>query len=136
MFIRALTVGVISLSAASAPADSFYTRSPDDPKAVVVARAAPIDEAAGATRAIQEAIDAVQSPRRQVLVLLPSGRDRLTESLFVWPGIRVIGCGPTRPVLFLAETTPGYQDPEDEAYMVFFAGRRPGANDAGRPAPQ
>jgi len=135
MLVRVLTV-VFASMAAAAHADSFYTQCPDDPKAVTVARASAQAGSADDSGAIQQAIDTVQSTVRQGLVLLPSGRYRLTRVLNVWPGIRVIGCGPTRPVLFLAANTPGYQDPTDESYMVFFAGRRPGANDAGRPAPQ
>ena len=35
-----------------------------------------------------------------------------------------------RPVFVLGENTPGYQDPDNENYMVFFAGGRPAARDA------
>jgi Pectate lyase superfamily protein/SMP-30/Gluconolactonase/LRE-like region len=75
--------------------------------------------------AIQQAIDRVQETTGQGIVFIPSGRYRLTRTLFVWPRIRLIGYGPTRPVLVLADDTPGFQS--GPAYMVFFAGFRPGA---------
>src|SRR5262249_22043668 len=52
------------------------------------------------------------------IVFLPSGRYRVTRTLFVWRGIRVIGFGPTRPVLVLADATPGYQ--KGMGLMVMF----------------
>ena len=59
-------------------------------------------------------------------MFLPEGRYRISGTLYVWPGIRLIGYGPTRPVLFLPANTPGFQDPSHEKVMIFFAGGRPG----------
>jgi sugar lactone lactonase YvrE len=72
---------------------------------------------------VQHAIDRVQETSGQGIVFIPAGRYRLTRTIFVWPGIRLIGYGPTRPVIVLADNTPGFQ--EGPAYMVFFAGFRP-----------
>src|SRR6185369_11107359 len=44
-----------------------------------------------------------------------------------WPGIRLIGYGANRPVFVLGENTPGFGDKDNERYMLFFAGGRPGA---------
>src|SRR6516165_605698 len=74
--------------------------------------------------AIQQAIDRVQETTGHGILFIPSGQYRLTRTLFVWPGIRLIGYGPTRPVFVLADDTLGFQS--GPAYMVFFAGFRPG----------
>jgi Pectate lyase superfamily protein/SMP-30/Gluconolactonase/LRE-like region len=75
--------------------------------------------------AIQQAVDQVQETTGQGIVFIPSGRYRITRTLFIWPGIRLIGYGATRPVLVLTDNTPGFQ--QGPAYMVFFAGFRPSA---------
>ena len=75
--------------------------------------------------AIQQAIDRVQETTGQGILFIPPGRYRLTRTLFLWPGIRLIGYGATRPVFLLADDTPGFQN--GPAYMVFFAGFRPGS---------
>ena len=36
------------------------------------------------------------------IVFVPSGRYRLTRTIYVWRGVRVIGYGATRPVFVLA----------------------------------
>ena len=110
--------------AASAWCASYYTVRPDDPKAVYV-------DGPGAggddTAMLQQAIDKVQQTTRQGVVFLAAGRYRVTKTLYIWPGIRVIGYGATRPVLALPPHTPGFEDKDRENLMVFFAGgRRPG----------
>ena len=83
--------------------------------------------------AIQQAIDRVQETTGQGILFIPSGQYRLTRTLFVWPGIRLIGYGPTRPVFVLADDTPGFQG--GPAYMVFFAGSRPATLSPRPPTP-
>jgi hypothetical protein len=56
---------------------------------------------------------------------VPSGRYRITRTVFIWPGVRVFGVGRTRPVLMLPDDTPGFQT--GVANMVIFAGARRGA---------
>ena len=53
-----------------------------------------------------------------------SGRYRVARTIYVWPGVRVIGYGPTRPIFVLADNTPGYQT--GVGIMVMFTGARPG----------
>lgn len=105
-------------------AGSYYTVQPADERAVVVTAeryGVKGDGAADDSAGLQKAIDDAQG-----LVLLPEGRYRITRTLHVWPGVRVIGFGARRPVLVLGAATPGYQDPGQENYMVFFTGSRPG----------
>ncbi|MGH9405300.1 MAG: glycosyl hydrolase family 28-related protein, partial [Terriglobia bacterium] len=106
---------------------SVYPLKLDDPSAVYltpdrfpVHADGNADDGAG----IQQAVDRVQETTGRGIVFIPSGRYRLTRTLFIWPGIRLIGYGATRPVLVLANNTPGFQ--QGPAYMVFFAGFRPG----------
>src|ERR1019366_4069769 len=82
------------------------------------------DGVADDSSAIQQAIDQVQEKDGEGIVFLPSGRYRIGKTIYVWPGVRVIGYGPTRPVLYLGKNTAGFQ--EGIGYMVFFAGGRPG----------
>jgi hypothetical protein len=114
---------------AATPA-SYYTVRLDDPKAVYVTRerfGTVGDGVADDTAALQKAIDGVQETTGEGVVFLPEGRYRLSATLYVWPGIRVIGYGARRPVLGLGDRTPGFQDPEKPRHMLFFAGRRPPA---------
>jgi hypothetical protein len=74
---------------------------------------------------IQQAINKVQETTGQGILFIPEGRYRLGKTLFVWPGIRLIGYCAQRPVFELGKNTPGYQ--EGMAYMVMFTGGRPPA---------
>jgi sugar lactone lactonase YvrE len=119
---------------------SFYTERPDDTKAVYVVRGADGVHGDGVgddTDAIQHAINKVQETTGQGIVFLPEGRYRLSKTIFLWPGIRVIGYGASRPVFVLGKNTPGYQD--GIGYMVMLTGNRPPVSGAlpkrpGRPA--
>lgn len=116
---------------------SYYTVRPVDPKAVhLEALGAKGDGQTDDSAAIQRAIDRVQETVGQGLVFVPAGRYRITRTIYVWPSIRLIGYGPTRPVFVLAPATPGYQDLKAERQMVFFAGSRPrAAGGRGGPPP-
>jgi hypothetical protein len=109
-----LLASVVALQAAS-----YYTVRLDDPKAVYLTRGAADD-----SDAIQQAIDKVQETTGEGVVFVPAGRYRLTKTVYVWPAIRLIGYGTERPVFVLGENTPGYQDPGNENYMIFFTGGR------------
>ncbi|MGO8931404.1 MAG: glycosyl hydrolase family 28-related protein [Limisphaerales bacterium] len=101
---------------------SYYSQRLEDPKVVYVAGPSGGDDGA----AIQQAIDRVHETGGQGIVLLGSGRYRITGTLYIWPGIRVIGYGATRPVIVLPANTQGFQEPTREKVMVLFAGGRPG----------
>ena len=74
--------------------------------------------------ALQQAIDKVQETAGEGIVFVAWGRYRMSRTIYVWPSVRVIGYGPTRPVLVLARDTPGFQ--QGMAYMLPFAGDPPG----------
>jgi sugar lactone lactonase YvrE len=110
-------------------ATSYFTDRPDDPRAVYLTPDKfPVhaDGIADDTDALQQAIDKVEETTNQGILFLPSGRYRITRTVYIWPGVRVIGYGKTRPVIVLGPATPAFQT--GPSYMIFFAGRRPGKN--------
>src|ERR1035438_869843 len=106
--------------AASAWPASFYTQRLEDTKAVYVAPSGQDD-----TAALQKAVNQVQETNGQGIVLLAPGRYRISDTLYVWPAIRLMGYGDVRPVIVLPANTPGFGDASHEKVMIFFAGRRP-----------
>jgi len=107
-------------------ASSYYILRPEDARAAYLTSpdfAVKGDGIADDSSALQQAIDRVQEKTNQGLLFIPSGRYRISRTIYIWPGIRLIGYGETRPVFVLAANTPGFQ--RDPAYMFFFAGSRP-----------
>src|SRR5438046_7962355 len=127
---------VLPLLATPIGAQSYYRLRLDDPKAVYLTpENFPVhaDGITDDTEALQSAINKVQKTTGEGIVFVPSGRYRLTTTVYVWGGIRVIGFGPTRPVLLLGDSTPGFSDKTQEKYMVFFSANRAGTRPAGAP---
>lgn len=116
---------LLASSALGAPSHSVFATAPSDPRAITVH--APADGVADATAALQAAMDKAYNGGAGGIVFLRSGRYRLTRTLYVWSGVRVLGVGSTRPVLVLGDHTPGFQ--QGVATMVIFADNGP---DGGR----
>ncbi len=115
---------------------SIFTQRPDDPSAVYLTPDKfPVhaDGIADDSDALQQAIDKIQETTNQGILLLPSGRYRVTRTIYIWPGIRIFGYGKTRPVILLGAHSPGYQ--QGPSYMIFFAGGRPASNQANSKPP-
>ncbi|AXC11711.1 Gluconolactonase [Acidisarcina polymorpha] len=126
MISRFLVVCLAGCSVPSALAASYYPERLDDAKATYLTAptfAVHADGRVDDTAVIQQAIDQEEARNHEGIVFIPSGRYRLSHTIYVWPGIRLIGYGPTRPVFTVAPSTPFYQN--GPAYMVFFAGDRP-----------
>jgi sugar lactone lactonase YvrE len=107
---------------------SYYPIRLEDAKAVYLTKDSfPVqgDGHADDSTAIQSAIDQVAVTHHEGILFVPEGRYRISRTIYVWPGVRVIGYGANRPEFVLADNTPGYQ--QDVGYMFFFAGSRPGA---------
>ncbi len=126
--IRKCILLVIALHGAAflLAAESALTVRLDDPKAVYLESPefeVRGDGAADDSAAIQQAIDRAASGMWEGIVFVPSGRYRLTRTIYVWAGVRICGYGPTRPVFLLGDRTPGYQ--EGIGLMVMFSGSRP-----------
>lgn len=126
--ITLLGVAFLGLALSSRGA-SFYTARPEDPKAVYLTQdqfAVHADGRTDDSEAFQAAIDKVEEKTREGILFIPEGRYRITRTIYVWPGIRVIGYGAKRPVIVLADNTPGFQ--EGIGDMILFAGFRPRVN--------
>jgi hypothetical protein len=115
-------ISVLLCLTAAGPAwsASFYTRRLEDPKAVYVTPSGSND-----TAVLQNAVNQVQETTGQGIVFLAPGRYRISDTLYIWPGIRLIGYGGERPVIVLPANALGFGDALHEKVMVFFAGRRP-----------
>jgi sugar lactone lactonase YvrE/plasmid stabilization system protein ParE len=111
----------------TAHAASFYPVRPADPRAVDFTAqefGAHADGTGDDSDALQRAIDRVQETTGAGVLLIPEGRYRLSKTVYVWQGIRLLGYGATRPVFVLARDTPGFQEGTGR-YMVHFADNRP-----------
>src|ERR1700734_373489 len=110
-------------------ASSYYPARLDDPKAIYLTQesfAVKGDGIADDSAVLQQAINQIQERTNQGILFVPPGGYRLSRTVYIWPGIRLIGFGPTRPAFVLAANTPGFQ--QGPSYMLFFAGARPSAN--------
>ncbi|WP_409929041.1 glycosyl hydrolase family 28-related protein [Sphingomonas sp. BAUL-RG-20F-R05-02] len=102
----------------AAAAASVFTTAPTDPRAVTVQGIG--DGRADDTAAIQSALDAARDKTGHGIVFLPSGRYRISRTVLVPAGVRILGVGKTRPVLVLGDNTPGFQS--GLAMMIVFTG--------------
>jgi hypothetical protein len=116
-------------AAAQEQRPSYYPQAPRDDKAVYLAKDGSGVHADGIgddSIAIQQAIDRVRNAGAQGqrpgagIVFVPEGRYRLSQTIYVWRGIRLIGYGKRKPVFVLARNTPGYQSGTGK-YIIYFA---------------
>ncbi|WP_263350463.1 glycosyl hydrolase family 28-related protein [Acidicapsa acidisoli] len=121
---KSLLLAILLLGVSSAAfAASVFTTRLDDPGAVyLTAQEFGVhgDGVADDSAAIQAAIDKTDTKATEGIVFVPSGRYRLTRTIYIPLGIRVIGYGATRPVFVLADHTPGFQTGIGD--MVIFTG--------------
>lgn len=124
----------VLLASLHSPAQSVYPLKPDDPHAVYLERGsfgAAADGQADDTAAIQAAIDRVVDTTGEGIVFVGEGRYRITHTVRLWSGIRLIGYGEHRPIFVLGPNTPGFQEGHEflgtGRYMLQFASRRPPA---------
>jgi sugar lactone lactonase YvrE len=101
-------------------AASVITTRLEDPKATYLD--APAANAESSV-ALQAAIDKAVATGREGIVFVPAGRYTLTRTVYVWPGVRLIGYGATRPVFVLPPNTAGFQ--KGMGVMVMFTGLTP-----------
>ncbi len=126
MNMRLIFVPLLLCTTGAAAADSSYINRLDDPAAVYIGSGefgARADGVADDTSALQAAVDKAEANGHEGIVFVASGRYRLTRTLYIWPGVRLIGYGDARPVFLLADNTPGYQQGIGD--MVIFTGASP-----------
>ena len=127
IFLKSFLFVLPLLSTVSVNAStSALTTRLDDPKAVYLEApffAVKGDGITDDSAVIQAAIDKAAGSLWEGIVFIPSGRYRLTRTIYVWAGVRIYGYGPTRPVFVLGANTPGYQ--EGIGLMVMFTGFKP-----------
>ena len=104
----------------SASAASFYSEKLNDPRAIYLSPSGGDD-----TAAIQNAINKVQETTRQGIVFLAPGNYRVSDTIYIWPAIRLIGYGAERPKIVLPEKSAGFGDSSREKIIFYFAGGRP-----------
>src|SRR5271156_1509470 len=124
-----LTLILLASFPVRANSTSYYPARLEDPKAVYLTAdsfGVHGDGLADDSEALQKAINKVQETTNQGILFVPAGRYRLTKTIYIWPGIRLIGFGTARPTFVLTANTPGFQ--QGPAYMFFFAGGRSRTN--------
>src|SRR5271155_2885859 len=102
----ALVVCIPFLLSASLVAQSYFPLRPNDANAVYLEHGTfgvKADGIADDSDALQQAVNHVQETTYQGMVFLPEGRYKLTKTVYVWEGIRLIGYGAHRPVLVLTK---------------------------------
>jgi sugar lactone lactonase YvrE len=120
--MKCITSILIALTFLAVPlyADSYYPIRPEDPQAVYFTKDQFDIHADGEgddSDALQQAINSVS---RGGIVFIPEGRYRLSKTIIVGGGIRLIGYGAERPVFVLAANTPSFQWGTGK-YMFHFA---------------
>lgn len=126
---KTLLAAAILSSVVPLLASSYYPARLDDPRAIYLTQenfAVKGDGIADDSAVLQQAINQVQEKTNQGILFVPAGRYRLTRTIYIWPGIRLIGFGATRPAFVLAANTLGFE--HGPTYMLFFAGARPSTN--------
>lgn len=130
MKLQSLLIWLCSMSILGTPGPtngaSFYRSRLDDPAAIyLTSDNFPVhsDGIGDDSLALQQAIDKIASSTGAGVLFVPKGTYRLTKTIYVWPGVRLIGYGDARPVFTLGENTPGFQEGDDK-YMLFFSGGR------------
>ncbi|HEX4036453.1 MAG TPA: glycosyl hydrolase family 28-related protein [Acidobacteriaceae bacterium] len=121
--------------------ESVFPLRPADGHAIYLS--AKGDGVADDSDALQAAIDEAQETVHHGIVFVPEGRYRLTRSIHVWAGIRLIGYGAKRPVLVLGPKTPGFEagrgggadsggdaDSDGSHSMLWFTDERPREGEA------
>jgi hypothetical protein len=117
---KTLLPALIFCLCSAAFAASVITTRPDDPKAIY------LDEPAAnadSSAALQAAVDKATGTGREGIVFVPADRYTLTRTIYLWPGVRLLGYGATRPVFVLPPQTPGFQ--RGMGVMVMFTGLTP-----------
>jgi hypothetical protein len=103
-----LTTLLLLVTASALFAQSVFTQRPADPYAAYLERGAygaAVDGLADDTPAIKAAIDHTAGTTGGGIVFVAEGRYRITHTVRLWSGVRLIGYGAHRPIFVLAANT-------------------------------
>ena len=118
-----LVLALPSQAAKQPKSRSVYTLRPEDPGALYFTPDAygfKADGKTDVTDALQQAINDVKLKFNFGILYLPEGEYRISRTITIPANVRVIGYGKNRPVIYLADNTPGYQ--QEQNYMLWFTG--------------
>ena len=127
---KSFIIGILLLPGflvALAQSDSYYPLKPLDESAIYFEPSnfeIFADGERNDSYALQAAIDRVVDLHGSGILFIPSGTYLLEHTIHVWWGVRLIGYGPTRPLLLVKENSPGCQS-EQRVYLLHYHTRRP-----------
>ncbi|MEJ2647340.1 MAG: glycosyl hydrolase family 28-related protein [Sedimentisphaerales bacterium] len=101
-------------------ADSYYPLRPEDPRAVYFTKETFPDIHADGIGDDSDVLQEAVSSTRGGIIFIPEGRYRLTKTIIVGGGTRLIGYGKERPVFVLPANSPSFQWGTGK-YMFHFA---------------
>ncbi len=119
--MKRITLILITLTFCAVPlnADSYYPIRPEDPRAVYFTK----DQFEVHADGVGDDSDALQEAVRSAggrILFIPEGCYRITKTIIVGGGTRLIGYGKERPVFVLPANTPSFQWGTGK-YMFHFA---------------
>ncbi|MGB7133887.1 MAG: glycosyl hydrolase family 28-related protein, partial [Acidobacteriaceae bacterium] len=126
-FLAAMSAAAFGQNSGQKSGASVFPLRPADGHAVYLS--AKGDGIADDSDALQTAIGEAQETVHHGIVFVPEGRYRLTRTVHVWAGIRLIGYGAKRPVFVLARNTPGFDAGADKD-ILWFTDERPHEGEA------
>ena len=100
------SAALLAPAPALAATTSVYLTAPKDARAITVRGVG--DGRADDSVAIQQAIDAAAQGGKGGIVFLPSGRYRISRTIFVRSAVRIFGVGATRPEIVLGDNSEGF----------------------------
>jgi hypothetical protein len=124
-----LVLGIFnSANAGNINKESIYKDRLNDPEAVYFTPGNFKITADGSTDVsdeLQKAIDLIKNEKNFGILFIPEGKYRISKTIYIPKAVRLIGYGKKRPLIFLAENSPGYQDPVESDkgkanYMFWF----------------
>ncbi|MBN1974028.1 MAG: hypothetical protein JW787_10350 [Sedimentisphaerales bacterium] len=99
---------------------SYYPIRPEDPQAVYFTKENFPDIHADGTGDDSDVLQEAVSNTRGGIIFIPEGRYRISKTIIVGGGTRIIGYGKKRPVIVLAANSPNFQWGTGK-YMFHFA---------------
>src|SRR5579871_3694463 len=127
-FLLASIPGWSAPPTATPPGVSIFRLRPDDPHALYFTPdnyKITADGLTDVSDALQEAIRTLKTRDNFGIIFIPEGKYRISKTIYIPTAIRLIGYGNTRPLIFLARNSPGFQsadagDKGQGRYMFWF----------------